>query len=459
MKSLYSKFTITTIVIMLGSAMLAFALSNMYYQRTLKAETDEKNMAFAKEMTDYLTSQEKLDLARYFEHIASIGYQLYVVDETGEGTFYGSSFRDKALSTSVQQKVLNGEAYHGMALFPREFFVTGFFANELKNTVGVPFQYDNKSYALFMRPNIKLLFNEIHLLFGWLLMLTILFSIAFVIVNTHFLVRPISKLTSATKQLEKGDFLISLDIKRKDEIGTLANRFTEMASKLEQLDDMRKEFISNISHDIQSPLSTIRGYINLLQGNSLTSEEKQEYIDIVNREIHRLSLLTKQLLLLASLDQRTDLVDKADFCLTQQLKDVIRQHQWAISEKNIMMSYSLKDVDIKGDAQLLYAVWDNLLTNAVKYNKEDGSIVVSVIDEGKNVKVMIEDTGIGLSAYEQTRIFDRFYRADVARTREVAGTGLGLSIVHTIVKLHGGEVYVSSVEGEGSTFTVSLPKL
>ncbi|MBM7703064.1 sensor histidine kinase [Metabacillus iocasae] len=459
MRSLYSKFTLTTIVIMLGSAVIAFALSNVYYQRNLKAENDLKNMKFAQEITEYITTQEQLPLARYFEHIASIGYQLYVVDETGDAAFYGSPFRDQTLSTTVQQQVLQGKGYHGIALFPKEFFVTGFFANELKNTVGVPFEHDNKQYALFMRPDIKLLFNEIHLLFGWLLLLTIVFSIGFVLVNTHFLVRPISKLTFVTKQLAQGDFSIELDIKRQDEIGSLANRFTEMASKLEQLDDMRKEFISNISHDIQSPLSTIRGYMDLLQGHSLTTEEKKEYIDIVNREIYRLSLMTKQLLLLASLDQKTDLVEKKVFSLSQQLKEVIHQHQWAMSEKNIMIRYSFKDVEVNGDPQLLYAVWDNLLSNAIKYNVENGSITVSAVDETKFVTVEIQDTGIGLSHSEQSRIFERFYRADVARTRDIEGTGLGLSIVQTIVKLHGGSVRVRSIENKGATFTILLPKM
>lgn len=128
-----------------------------------------------------------------------------------------------------------------------------------------------------------------------------------------------------------------------------------------------------------------------------------------------------------------------------------------MNEKGIMISYSLPDKEILGDPSLLNTVWDNLLTNAIKYNKPDGNIEITIEDAKHSIKVIFQDTGIGLSEKEKDRIFDRFYRADDSRTRAIEGTGLGLSIVSSIVKMHGGHIDVYSKEKEGTVFIVVLP--
>jgi signal transduction histidine kinase len=151
------------------------------------------------------------------------------------------------------------------------------------------------------------------------------------------------------------------------------------------------------------------------------------------------------------------MMKKKRFNVGQQLKELVRNYQWIVSEKEIMLSYSLPDIEIIGDPSLLNAVWDNLLSNAIKYNKPNGSIEISMDERGDMVIVIFADTGIGMKNTEVDRIFDRFYRADIARTRTVDGTGLGLSIVKTIVDLHGGQITVKSIENEGTDFIVKLP--
>ncbi|GLB60081.1 sensor histidine kinase [Cytobacillus sp. NCCP-133] len=457
MKSLYIKFVVITIGIMIFSSIFAFLISNTYYHQKLKPHNDQKITAFAESIAAFTNEHPAIDLIEYLENISSIGYQIYLVDYAGDESFFGAAFRDNNLSVSTKEHVLNGHVYHGILHFPQETFVTGFFANELKNTIGVPLTHNGKNYALFLRPDIKLLFNEMHLLFAWLLAFTIILSIIMVVFSTKYLVRPISKLTKATKSLSNGDFNVELDINRYDELGELSHSFQRMANKLEQMDDMRKEFISNISHDIQSPLSNIKGYTNLLENASTSSKERVQYVSIINGEIRRLSTLTKQLLLLASLDRNDDILKKKTFNVGQQMKDLIRNYQWLVSEKGIMLSYSLPDTEIIGDPSLLNTVWDNLLANAIKYNKPDGSIEILIEEREKSIAVTFEDSGIGMSKAEIDRIFDRFYRADTARTRTIEGTGLGLSIVWSIVKLHDGHVYVKSEEKEGTAFIVELP--
>lgn len=459
MKSLYVKFAATTISIMLVSGFLAFMFSNFYYQQKLKPENDAKNTRIALEIVDYVANEQNIQLDHYLENIAAIGYQMVLVDEKGDETYFGDPFRKKGLSKQTIDNVLDGDVFHGIAEFPQETFVTGFFANELKNTIGVPLEHDTKQYALFIRPNIDLLFSEMHILFAWILAITILLSIIFVLISTKYLVSPISKLTRATEKLSKGKFPVKLEINRKDEIGKLATSFTHMAEQLEKLDEMKNEFISNISHDIQSPLSSIKGYANLLKKSTLSEEEKIQYVTIINNEINRLSSLTKQLLLLASLDRGEGFLKRETYPLSGQLREIIFNHQWAINEKGIMIHYSLPDVDVYADPSLLYNVWENLLTNAIKYNKENGTIHVSVAEDDDVIEVCFQDAGIGLSEDDKKRVFERFYREDSSRTRTIEGTGLGLSIVSSIVALHDGHIEVESEKGTGSTFKIYLPKV
>lgn len=457
MRSLYFKFIMLTIGIMLLSGMLSFFISNTYYQQKLKPFNDAKNTQIALDIAEFAEKHPTTDLKDYLENLSFIGYQLYLVDTSRKGTYFGADFRVKELPNSTIDRVLNNEVYHGLLHFPQETFVTGFFANELRNTIGVPLTHDNKQYALFLRPDIKLLFNEMHILFGWLFASTIILSILMVIISTKYLVNPITKLTKATNSLAEGKFNVELDINRSDELGKLANSFSHMANQLEQFDDIRKEFISNISHDIQSPLSNIKGYTNLLGKDELPSEDKEKYITVINGEIERLSTLTKQLLLLSSLDQNEDIMKKKSFNIAEQLKELVRQYQWAVGEKGIMLSYSLPDFEIVGDPLLLNTVWDNLLTNAIKYNKENGSIDIAIAKKDSSIIVTFQDKGIGLSENEIDRIFDRFYRVDTSRTHSVEGSGLGLSIVSSIIKLHNGKIDVISEENKGTIFSVTLP--
>ena len=457
MRSLYVKFVVMTIGIMIISSVVAFLLSNAYYQQKLKPYNDQKNTKIAQSIASFVNDYSSVDLKAYLENISTIGYQIYLVDPSGNESYFGAPFRNKNLSVSTKKYVLNGNIHHGMLNFPKRTFVTGFFANELENTIGVPLKYKGKNYALFIRPDIKLLFNEMHNLFGWILILSITLSIVMVMFSTKYLVKPISNLTKATKLLANGRFDVELSVARHDELGELTQSFLSMSKKLEQMDDVRKEFISNISHDIQSPLSNIKGYTNLLENESISQEERSQYISIINGEIRRLSTLTKQLLLLASLDRNEDILKKKSFNVGEQIKELVHHYQWLVSEKGIMLSYSLPSIEITGDPSLLNTVWDNLLSNAIKYNKPNGSIDISIEDKGEFVSVTFEDAGIGMKDTERNRIFERFYRVDLARTRTVEGSGLGLSIVATIVKLHGGHVIVNSKESVGSTFIVEIP--
>lgn len=459
MRSLYGKFIITTVGIMIISSLIAFLTVNTYYHQKLKGQNDEKNMKIAKSIAFFINSTDHLDLESYLETQSATGYKLYVVNEAKEATLYGEDFRVENLSEKAIDQVLNGKVYHGMRDLPSETFVTGFFSNESANTVGVSFEYNGETYGLFLRPDIKMLFTEVHYILGGMVLVMTIISLLSMVIVAKKLIDPIIELTAATKKVGEEQFTGNLDINRRDEIGQLAQSFQQMTEKLSENDRVRKEFISDVSHDFQSPLLNIKGYAELLLEDGLSKESRKNYTKVIQSETERLSLLTKQLLLLTSLDQLSSPLKIKTFDLDEQLKETIRKYRWLLEEKEMSLAMDIDKVRFTGDPAFLEKVWENLVLNALKYTENGGLIDILLTEQGNDVMIIVRDNGIGIDEKILKRIFDRFYRADDSRTQETGGTGLGLSIVYQVVKLHGGTIDVVSRKGEGTTFTVILPKL
>ena len=458
MRSLYSKFMVITVFIMIISGLIAFLAVNTYYHQKLKGENDEKNMAIVKSIATFIDSTDGLDLENYLETQSAVGYKLYVVNKKKEETQYGAPFRVDNLSQEAVDQVLAGKAYHGMRDLPGETFVTGFFSDELANTVGVSFTYDGQAHALFLRPDIKMLFSEVHVILGGMVLIMAILSLIAMMILARKLIDPITELTAATKRVGEVKYSGRLPINRKDEIGQLARSFQQMTEKLSENDRIRKEFISDVSHDFQSPLLNIKGYAELLLDKELSEEQRKSYALVIQSETERLSLLTKQLLLLTSLDQLSSPLELITFRLDVQLKETIRKYRWLLEDKNLTLSMDLDDVNFTGDPAFLEKVWENLISNALKYSIPEGTIEIDLREQVNNVIVTVSDNGIGISEKEMERIFDRFYRADDSRTQKTSGTGLGLSIVQQVVKLHKGTIEVASKNGDKTTFIITLPK-
>lgn len=440
---------------MVMSAGIGFLITNEYYHNVTKEQIDATNVTIAEEITDYIEASDNLDLDEYLTTISNIGYKVYIINESGYEQFFGEKYKEKNLSEAAKEKVLEGNIYHGMLEYPKKFFITGFFANELRNTVGLPFKYNGENYGMFLRPDINLLFSGVHTVLAGLIISIALISLIAMVFVAKQLIKPITQLTEATKQISRENFNLLLNINRKDEIGQLARSFNLMSHQLQENDQARKEFISNVSHDFQSPLLNIQGYADLLKSSSISDTQRLAYTTVIEDETKRLSNLTKQLLLLTSLDQSSRTILRNDIALDRQLKEVTAKYMWLIQELNMDIYYNLSPIHYFGNESLLENVWENLLSNAIKYNTENGSIDISLSQTEKDIMIIFQDSGIGVKEDELPYLFDRFYRADTSRTKE--GTGLGLSIVKDIVELHGGQVQVESKWQEGTTFTVILP--
>jgi len=260
----------------------------------------------------------------------------------------------------------------------------------------------------------------------------------------------------ALDSIAQGDFNVLLANTEHDNFNELTDRINKIAKELGTMEHLRQDFITNISHEFQSPLTSIGGYAALLRKDGATLQQI-EYATIIEEESKRLSKLSDNLLLLSSLETEDTVMTKTDYQLDRQIEDVVLllEHQWSL--KRIEPETNLPKTSFNGNEDLLKQVWINLLANAIKFTPENGEITVSLMVDDENVVCAISDSGIGITPADQMHIFERFYKAEKSRSRSFGGNGLGLSISKKIIELHGGNITVESTLGKGTSFKVVLP--
>ncbi len=263
----------------------------------------------------------------------------------------------------------------------------------------------------------------------------------------------------AQKKIAGGDFTVSLNKNTEGmgPFGELVTSINDMALELGKIEKMQQEFISNVSHEIQSPLTSIRGFAHALRNDKLDADNRQHYLDIIEAESMRLSKLSDNLLRLASLETDTARYEPKGYRLDKQIRRIILacEPQWA--DKNIHMEVSLEELEIVADEDLLTQVWSNLIHNSIKFTPPGGRIGVYLHLQGHQIEVTLSDSGIGIAVEDQDHIFERFFKADQSRNASIKGSGLGLSIVKKILDLHKGTIRVQSKMGIGTTFIIVLP--
>ena len=231
-------------------------------------------------------------------------------------------------------------------------------------------------------------------------------------------------------------------------------------SRLKNLERIRKDFVANVSHEIKTPITAAMGYVEaLLNGDSLDSDTSREFLEITMKHIERLSSIVEDLLVISRLEQKPDEIPDLEPCgIPELLANAIQLHEPRAKEGGIELELDCRtDVSVMANPVLIEQAIGNLIDNAVKYSEPGGKVTVSAEQDSSRVVISVTDLGPGIHEKHLERIFERFYRVDAGRSRELGGTGLGLSIVKHIVLAHHGEVRVESVEGVGSTFTVLLP--
>ena len=293
------------------------------------------------------------------------------------------------------------------------------------------------------------------------LMLACIIGSAVSAITSRFILSRLRKIQDGMQRISKGDFSVRVTendrIGKITELGELETAFNKMAADLDGIELFRNDFINNFSHEFKTPIVSIKGFARQLQSNRLTEEQRREYIDIIASESDRLANMSSNILLLTKLENQQLVSEMTCFSLDEQIRNSIILLESLWTKKNIELDLDcLDEVFFTFNEEMLSHVWINLITNAVNFSHDGGTVRVSLGIKDGNIECSISDNGIGMSDETQSRIFEKFYQGD--RSHHSVGNGIGLNIVKRIVTLAGGEILVKSKLGEGSTFTVRLPQ-
>jgi len=266
---------------------------------------------------------------------------------------------------------------------------------------------------------------------------------------------PFRKLADATREIAAGNFDVRVDMQGPVEMQRLGEDFNQMARELGSMETLRSDFVSNVSHEFKTPIVSIRGFAKLLKKDTLSAEERREYLDIIIKESERLSNLAENVLLLSKLENQDIIRESESFFLDEQLRRAIVVLEPVWSKKGLVFNVDLDPVIYAGSKELLQQVWMNLLGNAVKFTAPGDVVTASIHKTEDTVVVEISDTGAGMGEETMKHLFDKFYQGDKSHASQ--GNGLGLSLAKQIIGLHGGGIRVESEPGKGSAFFVTLP--
>lgn len=289
-----------------------------------------------------------------------------------------------------------------------------------------------------------------------------IFAVSSVIIGTMMALvfsnkplKPLRIIMDAADRIAGGDYSVRIDLGKSEEFRMLSEKFNHMAQELGSVEMLRSDFVNNFSHELKTPITSIRGFAKMLKWDDLTEEDRNEYLDIIISESERLCELSTNVLTLSKFEQQTILTDVKSYNLTEQLRQTVALLYSRWNEKNLEMIFDADEYTYSGNREMLGQVWINLLDNAIKFSPEGGTITLSISREQNGLSIRCADQGAGMAQETAAHIFDKFYQGDAAH--KTKGNGLGLSIAQRIVTLHGGSIRVESEVGQGSTFIVHLP--
>lgn len=260
----------------------------------------------------------------------------------------------------------------------------------------------------------------------------------------------------AAQKVSKGDFSVRVPEvfdRPKSEIDYLTYNFNKMVREISSLENMKNDFVADVSHEIKTPLSVIQGYADLLQTKGLSEEERTEYVALISDAINNLTNLVTNILKLNKIENQ-QIVKREEFYLDELICSCLLNYEEGIAEKDIEIKADLSEMKVYSDKSLLEIVFNNLFSNAVKFTDAGGEISVDMCRKGRNIEITVKDNGCGMSKQTQKRIFDKFYQGDTSHSQ--AGNGLGLALVDRVIDLLESEIAVKSKEGKGSEFKILL---
>lgn len=271
---------------------------------------------------------------------------------------------------------------------------------------------------------------------------------------------PLHKMAEATRKVSEGDFSVYVPTvhtaDKLDYLDVMIMDFNKMVEELGSIETLKTDFVSNVSHEMKTPIAIIKNYAQLLRTGKASAEQREEYAKGIEDAASRLSSLISNILKLNKLEHQRIMPEVEVYDVCRQLCESAFLFEDAMEEKGIELEADIEDAAmIKADRDLMELVWNNLLSNAVKFTKQGGCITIRQTSDEACIRVSVSDTGCGISKESINHIFDKFYQGDTSHSTE--GNGLGLALVKRVLELMDGEIQITSEEGKGSTFLVTLP--
>ena len=295
------------------------------------------------------------------------------------------------------------------------------------------------------------------------ILLIAVFSFIFIIIDTlrrkHDFDKPVKEIRNATKRMTNGDFDIELltnnNLPDYTMYDLIKNDLNLLAKELSKNEVLKNDFISNFSHEVKTPISVIQNYAKALENEKLDNETRKKYLTYLQESCKKLSVLITNILKLNKLENQELLPEYKRFNLSNSITNQILQYENLIEEKNIELDCSIEeDIFVESEENYLEIIWNNLISNAIKFTEKDGKITINLNKINEIVTFTITDTGCGIDGQTGKHIFDKFYQGDTSHSKE--GNGLGLALVKKVIDRLGGEISINSEVGVGTTFVVKI---
>ena len=458
------------IVIMILLIFLFIGLAGYTTYATQRALVEEKQNNLINEAN--LLSEQTI--SSYIQGITSLEYLQLRFDEfedtlktkvwllSSDGQLLAAS--NSGNLTNLPQNIRNLEADIDLE---KGFTQTGNFYNIFDGTmisIGIPVYMGNeqKGYLILhtsMTEVEGLQDDMLSIMYMPFLVMLLVVGIVMAYLSGTIL-RPVAKINAAAREYAKGNFEARTGVKRKDELGELSDSLEYMAGELNKLDEYRKNFIANISHDFRSPLTSIKGYLEAMLDGTIPVEKYDRYLNIVLKESKRLTKLTTGLLELNDFDTYGPVLKRQSFDIVDVIRETRNTVEGLCEEKHLdfRLKCPAENATVYADKMKIGQVVYNLIDNAIKFSPENGTILVTVYEKNSKIFVSVKDEGPGIEKDKQNKVWDRFYKTDSTRGKDKQGTGLGLAITREIIKAHGENINLISTEGAGSEFVFSLPQ-
>jgi signal transduction histidine kinase len=433
-------------VVCVAAIIIAVGISD--YKNTALSELETVSSALSAEYGTVFDFENTAPLSRA---AAITGTSIGLCDENGEVTAsYGSIINP--VTPQIREKAKSGE-YLSMGRLEGMFSETVFVSvTLLPDGCYLEITADDENFNRYV---INIVISTV---LAAILGCAVIFAVLFYV--TRHLLSPIENMTAAAKRFEKGDFSEKIEVGGDNELSYLASSLNDMAASIEQTEENRKNFISNVSHELKTPMTTIGGFADGILDGTIPAARHKEYLGIVSSEVRRLSRLVQNMLSLSAFEEGVQKVSITHFDLMPIFIDTAILFERKLSDKQLILSgLDRAPFFIDADEDLMRQVIFNLFENAVKFTDEGGEIVVDMYETAMLYSVSIKNTGKGISPDELARVFERFYKTDKSRGMDKTGVGLGLPIVSAIIKLHGGNLIAKSEPGKFTEFEFSINKI